>query len=175
MKGFTLVEVLVAMLIFVTAVVFLIGAFISAQRAIIFAKHKQQAIFILQERIEQVKNSNWGTIADNGSITLNAMGSVTERIETIEYQTNPGTTALTVHNPGNLLTKIWEIDLLGTPGEVTDATTTEAVPYKLKMDILFNGSIPDKILGGTFTFISIWMEEGREVDVKFPAYLALKP
>ena len=180
--GFTLVEVLVAMLIFVGAAVMLVGAFISAQRAIIFAKHKQQAIFILQERIEQVKNSNWGTMISNGSITLSVMGSVTERIEAIEYETSPGTTILTIPDSDNIRKKVqrdkinvYEIDLLDLSEDrkLTTATTTEATPYKLLLDV--NLETTGKIIGGTFTFISTWMEEGRKVNVEFPAYLAWYP
>ncbi|MEK9149315.1 MAG: prepilin-type N-terminal cleavage/methylation domain-containing protein [Candidatus Desantisbacteria bacterium] len=174
MKGFTLVEVLVAMLIFVTAVVFLVGAFISAQRAIIFAKHKQQAIFILQERVEQVKNTDWGTMTSNGGIMLMMMGTVTKKIETIEYETSPGTTTRIIPNSDNVQANIWEIDLLDLSEnrKISTATVTEATPYKLMLDILYNGNIPDRISGGTFTFISTWMEEGRKIDVTFPAYLA---
>jgi type II secretory pathway pseudopilin PulG len=175
-NGFTLVEVLVAMLIFVGAVVMLIGAFVSAQQAIIFAKHKQQAVFILQERIEQVKNSDWGTMTSDG-IILSVMGTVTKKIEAIEYETSPGTTTRTILNPHNLQANVWEIDLLDLSGEgeVTTATTTEATPYKLLLDILFNGTATDSIVGGTFIFISSWMEEGRKVNVEFPAYLTWYP
>ncbi|MDI6751548.1 MAG: hypothetical protein QME07_01640 [bacterium] len=162
------------MLIFVTAVVFLVGAFISAQRAIIFAKHKQQAIFILQERLESVKNTDWGTMTSNGNVILMIMGTVTKKIEVIEYETSPGTTTLTIPNSGNIQANIWEINLLDLSDnrKISTATTTEATPYKLILDILYNKGIPYKINGGTFTFISTWMEEGRKVDVSFPAYLA---
>lgn len=162
--GFTLVEVLVAMLIFVTAVVFLIGAFISAQRAIIFAKHKQQAVFVLQERIEQVRYSDWGTVTNNG-IRLNVMGTVTKNIEAIAYETSPGTTTGIIPE---IDANVWEIDLL--TGTAIPAQTTEPVPYRLFLDVEI--STATIITGGTFTFISSWMEEGRRIDVRFPAYLA---
>jgi type II secretory pathway pseudopilin PulG len=169
-NGFTLVEVLVAMLIFVGAVVMLVGAFISAQRAIIFAKHKQQAVFILQERIEQVKYSNWGTMAGEG-IILNVMGTVTKSIEAIEYETSPGTTTTTIAKANLPINDpVWEINLLS--GIVTTATTTEATPYRLLLEV---ETLTTTIIGGRFLFISTWMEEGRKVDVSLPVYLAWHP
>jgi len=174
MRGFTLIEVLVAMTIFVTAVVSLIGAFIYSQRAIIFAKHKQQVVFILQERIEQVKNSDWGTMTSNGDLVLNVMGTVTKKIEAIEYETSPGTITLTIPNSDKIEAKIWEINLLdlSESNKVSTATTTGAVPYKLILDI---DTYSNKIIGGTFTFISTWMEEGRKVNTMFPMYVAWYP
>jgi prepilin-type N-terminal cleavage/methylation domain-containing protein len=90
MKGFTLVEILVSMLILLGAVVFLIGTIVSVQKVMIFAKHKQQAVFLLEERIEEIKSTEWAVLKEGSEIEWYVDGTISKKIGPIEYVISPG-------------------------------------------------------------------------------------
>ncbi|HAW50544.1 TPA: hypothetical protein DCX16_06320 [bacterium] len=97
MKGFTLIETLIAMIIVLGSCIFLIKTITYTQNAIIFSKHKQESVFLIERRIEEIKNIEWATATSipitDKNIWWNIGGTMTVEIGPVTYYITPGTVA----------------------------------------------------------------------------------
>ncbi|MEW6680333.1 MAG: prepilin-type N-terminal cleavage/methylation domain-containing protein [bacterium] len=150
MKGFTLVEVLIAMIIVLGSAIFLLKAVMSTQEALIFSKHKQESIFLLEQRIEEIKGMEWAT---------STPGVKFIKDEHIHWSIG-----------GAFTRNIGPIEFIITPGNLSGTGSAPGRPS------IGNGTLDvreDEIFGGTFTASCAWMEGNKWATTTYTLYIAL--
>ncbi|MEW6102391.1 MAG: type II secretion system protein [bacterium] len=153
--GFTLIEILVAMVIVLGSALFLLKAIITTQRAIIFSKHKQEAVFLLEERIEEIKSIQWATATTR-------KGSEGEIVDIKDED-------ITWYIGGILTKSVGPINFFIIPGTETGIGPAAGRPS------VGSGTLDvreDNIFGGTFSVSCAWIEDNKWSTITNTIYIA---
>jgi type IV pilus assembly protein PilV len=110
-KGFTLVEVLVAIVILSVALLALGGLQIISIRSNSFGNHMTEAITLAKDLMEEMKNTEWEHIGDRSDDPKGASGIPYHRVCTVTELDNIKTVAVKVtwdngNHQATLVTKI---------------------------------------------------------------------
>ena len=110
-KGFTLVEVMIAIVILSVALLALGGLQIISIRGNSFGNHMTEAITLAKDLMEEMKNTEWEQIGDRSDDPLGDSGIVYHRVCTVTELDNMKTVAVRVtwdngNHQATLVTKI---------------------------------------------------------------------
>ncbi len=110
-KGFTLVEVMIAIVILSVALLALGGLQIISIRGNSFGNHMTEAITLAKDLMEEMKNTEWEQIGDRSDDPKGASGIVYHRVCTVTELDNIKTVAVKVtwdngNHRATLVTKI---------------------------------------------------------------------
>jgi len=110
-KGFTLLEVLIAIVVLSVALLALAGLQIISIRGNSFGNHMTEAITLAKDLMEEMKNTDWENIQGNSNDPVGASGITYHRVCTVTEQDNIKTVAVKVswdngNHQATLVTKI---------------------------------------------------------------------
>jgi type IV pilus assembly protein PilV len=110
-KGFTLLEVLIAIVVLSVALLALAGLQIISIRGNSFGNHMTEAITLAKDLMEEMKNTDWENIQGNSDDPVGASGITYHRVCTVTELDNIKTVAVKVswdngNHQATLVTKI---------------------------------------------------------------------
>jgi prepilin-type N-terminal cleavage/methylation domain-containing protein len=110
-KGFTLLEVLIAIVVLSVALLALGGLQIISIRGNSFGNHMTEAITLAKDLMEEMKNTDWENIQGNSDDPVGASGITYHRVCTVTELDNIKTVAVKVswdngNHQATLVTKI---------------------------------------------------------------------
>ncbi len=110
-KGFTLVEVMIAIVVLSVALLALGGLQIISIRSNSFGNHMTEAITLAKDLMEEMKDAEWEQIGDRSDDPVGATGIVYHRVCTVTEQDNIKTVTVMVswdngNHKASLVTKI---------------------------------------------------------------------
>jgi type IV pilus assembly protein PilV len=87
-NGFSLIEVIIALFILAVALLALAGLMVSTTKNSSFGGHMTEASTFAQDKIEELKVSQWGNVVSNADARTGSTGIIYSRTWTVTNNTN---------------------------------------------------------------------------------------